>query len=505
MVKAAESSPKQRKRLAHGGDHIPRQQLAQVAGDDARAVAGHDAAQLRACAPGKQVAHRLAGGFAGAAAEEEGAPLDAALQLHASQRMIAAEVLGADADQQRAVGVDTVAGIAAHAVGDDAARLAGGGDDAAAGAHAERVDAPAGGQMQRELVIRRAEGGVGRKSAVLRLIDQRLRMLDARADGERLLRQRKALLAEHREGVARAVADGEHGVVGRQLMLTGGILINERLERAVCAEDAGHPCVEMHFAAEAENPFAHGPHDPGELVRADVRLGVDEDVVWRAEAHKRAQNVLAAGILCAGVQLAVGERARAALAELHVGGGGKRRLPIPPVGGDVARARVDILPALQDDGARARLGERQRGEETTRPQADDDGAGRGRGAQHGQDRRRIGHGKAALGGTQARGDAALILRGAERNIERDDEADVAFFARVHALFGDGAVCDLRGRHAEALAGGCGQDFFRIRKRELDVVNAKHGHPFCRKGAHRPYCARIALAAVSALAKAKCRL
>ena len=59
------------------------------------------------------------------------------------------EILGAYADKQRAVGILFVAGKAAHAVCDDAFLFAGGGDDAAAGAHAEGIDASAGGEMER--------------------------------------------------------------------------------------------------------------------------------------------------------------------------------------------------------------------------------------------------------------------------------------------------------------------------------------------------------------------
>ena len=51
----------------------------------------------------------MAGGFAASAAENERAALDFALEEHAGQRMLAAEILRADADEQRAVCVYAVA------------------------------------------------------------------------------------------------------------------------------------------------------------------------------------------------------------------------------------------------------------------------------------------------------------------------------------------------------------------------------------------------------------
>lgn len=69
----------------------------------------------------------------------EGRPLHAPLQLDARQRIIALEVLGTHAHEQRRVRVRPVAREAAHAVHHDAALLAGGAHHLAAGAHAERV------------------------------------------------------------------------------------------------------------------------------------------------------------------------------------------------------------------------------------------------------------------------------------------------------------------------------------------------------------------------------
>ena len=102
-IKPAQATTQQRKRLAHGADDRCGQKFGQIAGNDARLIARPDRTQLSACTPREQIADGLAGGFAASAAENERAALDFALEEHAGQRMFAAEILRADADEQRAV------------------------------------------------------------------------------------------------------------------------------------------------------------------------------------------------------------------------------------------------------------------------------------------------------------------------------------------------------------------------------------------------------------------
>ena len=217
--------------------------------------------------------------------------------------------------------------------------------------------------MHRQLVIRRAQRGMARKIAVLRAVDERLRVLDARADGECLLRHDEMGFVQHGKGVARAVADGQHKRLRGQLVLTLRILPDDGAQFAATANKPGHACAEVNLAAELEDAPAHGAHHARQPVRADVGLGVDEDVTRRAEAHERAQHMRDARVLRARVQLAVGERARAAFAELHVRFGLEGALPGLPVGGHVARAGIDVLPALEHDGPCAVLCQRERGKE----------------------------------------------------------------------------------------------------------------------------------------------
>ena len=143
-------------------------------------------------------------------------------------------------------------------------------------------------------------------------------------------------------------------------------------------QHACQPRAEAHFTAQFENAHAHGFDHAAELIRADVRLCVDENVMRRAETDESAQNMFAARVFRAGVELAVGERARAALAELHVGRRGESLCTARPVSVNVAGADIHILTALKHDGACACFGQRQRGEQPGRAETDDNRADGGR-------------------------------------------------------------------------------------------------------------------------------
>lgn len=107
-----------------------------------------------------------------------------------------AKVLRPHPDQQRAVGVDGVAGVLAHAVDHQAALFGGGGHHHPAGAHAEGIDAPPAQRPAGQLVIRRAQGRMPGETAVLAAIDKGAGMLNAHPHGKGLLLHRHAPPAE---------------------------------------------------------------------------------------------------------------------------------------------------------------------------------------------------------------------------------------------------------------------------------------------------------------------
>ena len=177
-------------------------------------------------------------------------------------------------------------------------------------------------------------------------------MLDARTNGEGLLHERDAASQKRFERIARAVADGENDGFGGQLVPALRVFIANGGDAAALVQHLRQARAEMHLAAQLENPRAHGLDHAAELVRADMRFCVDQDIMRRAKAHEGAQNMLAARVFRAGIEFAVGKRACAALAELHVGGGECLRAA-RPVSVNVAGARIDVLTAFEHDGARA--------------------------------------------------------------------------------------------------------------------------------------------------------
>lgn len=143
---------------------------------------------------------------------------------------------------------------------------------------------------------------------------------------------------------------------------------------------------------------------------------------------------------------------------------------------NVAGARIDVLTAFEHDGVRARFGQRQRGKQTGGAETDDDRANGGRVRKHRYGGRRIGNGQTADRGREPRGKPLFILWIFERHIERDDEADVVFFARIDAFFADFAMRDGALGDAERFGGRLRKRLAGIREREFYVMEPEHGIP-----------------------------
>ena len=103
---------------------------------------------------------------------------------------------------------------------------------------------------------------------------------------------------------------------------------------------------------------------------------VDENIFTRTEADEFLQNEAVARIFRAGVELAVGKRACAALAELDIGGRVERTGR--PEALHVALALFDTLSAFEQNRPCAAAGEDERAEQTARSRADDNGTHRRR-------------------------------------------------------------------------------------------------------------------------------
>ena len=108
--------------------------------------------------------------------------------------------------------------------------------------------------------------------------------------------------------------------------------------------------------------FHHGHQPEG----ADMGMGLGEDFLRRAGLDEFGQHLAAqmARVLDLAVELAVGKSAGAAFAELDIGFRVEHRAP--PQAPGVLGALAHHLAALQDDGAKTRLRQDQRGEQAAR-------------------------------------------------------------------------------------------------------------------------------------------
>ena len=128
--------------------------------------------------------------------------------------------------------------------------------------------------MDIQLVIRRRKAGTAREGAVLALVDQPLRVLDAHAHRKGLRLHRDPRRVQHLERVARAVTDRKEQLRTRKLRLFAVLHRAHRRKAAVFHPQARQPCAEAHLAAVVQDLFAQILHDRHQNVRPDVGLGV---------------------------------------------------------------------------------------------------------------------------------------------------------------------------------------------------------------------------------------
>ncbi len=211
--------------------------------------------------------------------------------------------------------------------------------------------------------------------APARAVDHALRMLDAKAHRERLGLHVHAALVEHGEGVARAVAQSHHGMVGLQPLALAAVLVQhfQGGETAVLAlafdAHVTHALAEADLAAQADDLLAYSLDHLHQLEGADVRVRGIEDL-WRCAVGDEFLHHLAAQVarvLDLAVELAVGEGACAAFAELHIGLG--HQLALAPQAPGVLGALAHRAAALDHDGPEAHLCQHQGRKDAAGPEA----------------------------------------------------------------------------------------------------------------------------------------
>ena len=131
----------------------------------------------------------------------------------------------------------------------------------------------------------------------------------------------------------------------------------------------------MDLGASGEERRADGFDDAGQLVCADMRMGIDEDGLGGAMGHQDAEGRLhIAAFLRTGVQLAVAVSACTAFAEAVVA---VRVDAVFAVDGDqIPSPLPHHRPPLENDGANAALDESQSRVQARRSSADDNDLGR---------------------------------------------------------------------------------------------------------------------------------
>ena len=201
-----------------------------------------------------------------------------------------------------------------------------------------------------------------------------------------------------------------------------------------------------------------------EKVRAHVGLGVDENVLRRAAGHQRLQNEAVAEVLGAGVQLAVGEGAGAALAELDIGG--QVQLSCGPEPLHVRLPLFHRAAPLQQDGPLAGPGQHQSGEESGGPGPRHHGRDRRRRQGSGGRVDRLGDGPADLPAPDPAEHRRLILYG---DLHRIDQADL--LPGVHAAPQDPEGEEILLPHPQQAGGLGGQRPHAGLRRELDGIDS----------------------------------
>ena len=272
-----------------------------------------------------ELPHRLTGRLIGLATCGKrrivGGTLDRALQLHSGKHPLAGKIGRVDVHQQRGVGVVTVAGEIAHAVGYHAALLARGGNHLAARAHAEGVHAAPTGQMLDQLVLGSAERRMHRGLTPLRLVDHALGMLDAHADAERLAFHDEALLMYHFESVPRRMPASQNHLphLARELLAVFDLAQASLGNLSFAHHKTRKLHTEMNLAAQGNDFLAHGLDYARQIVRAQVRVRLPQNLVGGTGVHEPMEHVGRQLVFKVGGQLAIRESPGAAFAELDVG------------------------------------------------------------------------------------------------------------------------------------------------------------------------------------------
>jgi hypothetical protein len=269
-------------------------------------------------------------------------------------------------------------------------------------------------------------------------------------------------------------------MVGTQFVTSAGRLVEHRqathVPRAVCIgldQHVGHALLETDLTAERDDLLAQPLYDLHQLEGADVRVRHVQDLGRRAGVDELLHHLAAqvARILDLAVELAVGEGAGAAFAELHV----RFRVEhvLAPQAPGVLGPFAHVLAALQHDGVQAHLRQQQCREDAARAEADHHWPELGRyvcvvrmPVHH----VRAAHHVRVAGETGQQ--RIFVDAGVKRQVDDVDLHQLGL-ARVEAALEDGVAGDGRSGQAELALDGFGKGLLGVVERQLDFGDSDH--------------------------------
>ncbi len=296
------------------------------------------------------------------AAQPERRLLQLFLQKYTAQRMVGAEIRWQNRHQQPAVDVLLVPGVVAHAVGAKTAGLRCRRNHQTTGADAERKCPAPGVGMAGELIGRHGQTGIFH--AVLGNGHIPLLLLNAHPHGELLLLHGNPGSIEHPEGIPGAVADGKHQMLRRKGVFPLRSLHHSAAHPSVFRQNSRKPMPESNLSSQFFQLLPDVFHHDFEIIRAHMGICVPKNLAGCAECHEFPENLLHSGVVHPGMELTVGKRPRAALAELDVRFGVQRSAL--PEARNLRGPGVYILSPLQHDGPCTGPGQHQGAEQPRR-------------------------------------------------------------------------------------------------------------------------------------------
>ena len=299
-------------------------------------------------------------------------------------------------------------------------------------------------------------------------VDQRLRMLDPKAQRKRLGFQVHPTRIQHLESITRAVADCQHH------MVAGDILAS--LQRHAANPSVGDVeildlALEAKFTTQFLDRGAHLFYHLHQAECADVRLADVQDFRRRVGLDEFHQDLAAVmlGILDLAPEFAIRKSTGTALTILHVRFG--MQLALAPQAKGVLGALAHCLATLQDDRPKAHLRQDQSGEQAARTGADDHRAI----LQPGGSLRHE-----MVTGVRRKADRAICAQPRERcrfvddlNVDGIDQHDRGLLARVIAALEDGEAGQCAGVNVQPLQNRRWQVRLDMVERQLNVSQSQH--------------------------------